>query len=105
MVGQLIVFFTSTKSSELVFHVVNIFSNSLIYIISTNSLIASNMAPPSKNKQWISGQDGIENLKQTESDVPIPGPNEVLVQINTVALNYRDTEVVMGLYNRKRYQV
>jgi NADPH:quinone reductase-like Zn-dependent oxidoreductase len=59
------------------------------------------MAPPSKNKQWISAQDGIENLKQTESEMPVPGDDEVLVQINTIALNYRDTEVVMGLYNRK----
>ena len=59
------------------------------------------MSLPSKNKQWISGQDGLENLKPTESEMPIPGQNEVLVQINTVALNYRDTAVVTGLYHRK----
>ncbi len=31
-----------------------------------------------------------------------PGPSEVLVKISAVALNYRDTEVVMGLYNHHK---
>ena len=59
------------------------------------------MTLPTTNRQWTSAQDGIDNLKEVEGAMPLPGENEVLVQINCIALNYRDTEVVMGLYNRK----
>lgn len=31
--------------------------------------------------------------------MPVPDLGEVLVKINAVAINYRDTEVIMGLYN------
>lgn len=54
---------------------------------------------PTNIRQWVTSQDGMENLSISEVPLPVPGPNEVLVQINAVALNYRDTEVVMGLYN------
>ena len=47
---------------------------------------------PEKQKQWISNQDGIEKLKQEEVDVPKPKEGEVLVKVNAVSLNYRDTE-------------
>jgi NADPH:quinone reductase-like Zn-dependent oxidoreductase len=43
-------------------------------------------------KQWVTAQDGLENLKTTEASMPVPGENEVLVEIHTVSLNYRDTE-------------
>lgn len=56
------------------------------------------MGIPTTMKQWESAQDGLENLKQTRVSVPRPSDNEVLVEISTVALNYRDTEVCMGLY-------
>ncbi len=60
------------------------------------------MSPPPQIKQWISSQDGLENLTLQVVDLPTPGPSEVLVKISTVALNYRDTEVVMGLYNHHK---
>lgn len=34
--------------------------------------------------------------------MPVPKDGEVLVKISTVALNYRDTEVIMGLYNHHK---
>ncbi|KUJ20108.1 NAD(P)-binding protein [Mollisia scopiformis] len=60
------------------------------------------MSLPTEIKQWISSQNGLENLTQTTAPLPVPGENEVLVKINTVSLNYRDTEVVMGLYNHHK---
>ncbi|KAK5173866.1 uncharacterized protein LTR77_002547 [Saxophila tyrrhenica] len=51
-----------------------------------------------KMKQWVTAQDGLANLQQVEADVPQPKEGEVLVKINAVSLNYRDTEVIMGLY-------
>jgi NADPH:quinone reductase-like Zn-dependent oxidoreductase len=50
-------------------------------------------------KQWTTAQDGFQNLKLSTTTVPSPGPDEVLVKINAVSLNYRDPEVIMGLYN------
>jgi len=51
-----------------------------------------------KMKQWVTAQDGLDNLTLTTGPKPTPNDGEVLVKINTVSLNYRDTEVVMGLY-------
>jgi hypothetical protein len=50
------------------------------------------MAPEGKMKQWVTSQDGLENLKFTEAEIPTPKSGEVLVKINAVSLNYRDTE-------------
>ncbi|KAE8450135.1 hypothetical protein EG329_006916 [Mollisiaceae sp. DMI_Dod_QoI] len=60
------------------------------------------MSPPAQIKQWVSSQDGLDNLVQMTAPLPVPGENEVLVKINTISLNYRDTEVVMGLYNHHK---
>ncbi|CZT05493.1 related to NADPH quinone oxidoreductase homolog PIG3 [Rhynchosporium graminicola] len=60
------------------------------------------MSLPTEIKQWVSLQDGLENLSSTTSPMPVPGPYEVLVKISAVALNYRDTEVVMGDYNHHK---
>ncbi|KAK0666617.1 hypothetical protein QBC41DRAFT_255773 [Cercophora samala] len=49
--------------------------------------------------RWVTDQDGIENLARDTTPMPTPGPDEVLVRISAVSLNYRDTEVVNGLYN------
>lgn len=57
------------------------------------------MATTTEIKQWITAQDGIPNLKQTTVPLTLPGPNEVLVKISAISINYRDTEVIMGLYN------
>ncbi|KAF2193680.1 NAD(P)-binding protein [Zopfia rhizophila CBS 207.26] len=55
-----------------------------------------------KVKQWVTGQDGLEKLRIEEVDMPVPGEDEVLVEVHAVSLNYRDTEVVMGLYTHHR---
>jgi NADPH:quinone reductase-like Zn-dependent oxidoreductase len=60
------------------------------------------MALPTTMKQWVTSQDGLDNLNLTTAPLPTPGPHEVLVQISAVSINYRDTEVVMGLYNHHR---
>ncbi|KIW14046.1 hypothetical protein PV08_06827 [Exophiala spinifera] len=60
------------------------------------------MGLPKENEQWLSSQDGLENLSRTTNPVPKPGKDEVLVEIHTVSLNYRDTEVAMGLYNHHK---
>jgi hypothetical protein len=52
----------------------------------------SNMALPETNKQWTTGQDGLDKLQFGEGKVPQPQEGEVLVKINAVGLNYRDTE-------------
>lgn len=54
---------------------------------------------PQRIKQWVTGQDGLDKLRMEEVDMPVPGEDEVLVEVRAVSLNYRDTEVSMGLYN------
>ncbi|KAK4664080.1 uncharacterized protein QC763_0082210 [Podospora pseudopauciseta] len=49
--------------------------------------------------RWVTNQDGIENLTKETIPMPTPAKGEVLVKILAVSLNYRDTEVVNGLYN------
>ncbi|KAI0509062.1 hypothetical protein F5B22DRAFT_638255 [Xylaria bambusicola] len=54
-------------------------------------------------KQWVTNQDGLDKLRFV--DVPEPSglkEGEVLVKIQRVSLNYRDTEVCMGLYSHHR---
>lgn len=46
----------------------------------------------SKIQQWESGQDSLDSLTLTSAPIPEPGKDEVLVEIHTVSLNYRDTE-------------
>lgn len=53
-------------------------------------------------QQWLTQQDGLDNLKKGSAPMPKPGKDEVLVEIKAVSLNYRDTEVVMGLYNHHK---
>ena len=43
-------------------------------------------------KQWETTQKGLDTLKLTSAPMPEPGKDEVLVEIHTVSLNYRDTE-------------
>jgi NADPH:quinone reductase-like Zn-dependent oxidoreductase len=79
---------------------ISILSPSLSLLLSKLPLlIAATMPPPAQIKQWLTSQTGISNLTLSRAPLPVPGPNEVLVKINAVALNYRDTEVIMGLYN------
>ncbi|KAI7537261.1 NAD(P)-binding protein [Hortaea werneckii] len=53
-------------------------------------------------KQWVTAQNGLDNLRLVEAEKPSPQDGEVLVQINAVSLNYRDTEVAMGLYSHHK---
>ncbi|KXL41558.1 hypothetical protein M433DRAFT_157309 [Acidomyces richmondensis BFW] len=53
-------------------------------------------------KQWVTAQDGIDNLVLKDVERPIPKEGEVLVKIHTVSLNFRDTEVIMGLYGHHK---
>ncbi|EME50225.1 hypothetical protein DOTSEDRAFT_68935 [Dothistroma septosporum NZE10] len=53
-------------------------------------------------KQWRTDQGGLDNLTFTTADVPEPKDGEVLVKINAVSLNYRDTEVCCGDYNHHK---
>ncbi|KAF2830303.1 NAD(P)-binding protein [Ophiobolus disseminans] len=55
--------------------------------------------PPQKIRRWVTGQDGLDKLRLEEMACPTPGEDEVLVEVRSVSLNYRDTEVCMGLYN------
>lgn len=60
------------------------------------------MSLPTTMKQWETSQDGLDKLNLATASLPTPGPHEVLVKISAVSINYRDTEVVMGLYNHHR---
>ena len=42
---------------------------------------------------------GIDNLKLVEREMPFVGPNDVLVKVKAVSINYRDVMVVNGTYN------
>src|SRR5271163_4358514 len=44
---------------------------------------------------------GIDQLRLVESEMPAPGPGEVLVRMTAASLNYRDLMVVRGHYNPK----
>jgi NADPH:quinone reductase-like Zn-dependent oxidoreductase len=44
---------------------------------------------------------GMDGLRPVERDIPKPGPNEILLKIAAVSLNYRDLMVVEGTYNPK----
>ncbi len=45
----------------------------------------------------IQGDGGIANLALVERPKPVPGPNEILVRVEAVSLNYRDLIYVKGL--------
>ncbi|KIW08678.1 uncharacterized protein PV09_00629 [Verruconis gallopava] len=60
------------------------------------------MNVPKEIEQWVTEQDGIQNLRKETSPMPKPGDGEVLVKVHTVSLNYRDTEVCNGLYGHHK---
>ncbi|KUL85989.1 hypothetical protein ZTR_06530 [Talaromyces verruculosus] len=54
-------------------------------------------------EQWVTAQDGLDKLRLIKASLPKPGPNEVLVKVHSVALNYRDIEVAKGEYTHHNY--
>jgi NADPH:quinone reductase-like Zn-dependent oxidoreductase len=50
-------------------------------------------------KAWELHDFGLEYLKIAEKPVPKPAPNELLVRIGAVSLNYRDKLLYDGLHN------
>lgn len=57
---------------------------------------------PIKSRQWESSLDGISNLKLALKDMSLPGAGDVLVQINSVSLNYKDGETIEGLFKHHK---
>ncbi|KAH7034562.1 chaperonin 10-like protein [Microdochium trichocladiopsis] len=56
-------------------------------------------------KQWTTKQDGLNKMQFGNAPAPSADSlkdGEVLVKVNQVALNYRDTEVVMGDYKHHK---
>ncbi|KAI1259205.1 hypothetical protein F5Y18DRAFT_420880 [Xylariaceae sp. FL1019] len=54
-------------------------------------------------KQWITTQDGLDKLRLVDVAEPTNlEEGEVLVKIHRVALNFRDTEVCMGVYGHHK---
>ncbi len=52
-------------------------------------------------KSWHIDRDfGIDALKFVDTEVPEPGPGQVLVQMRAASLNYRDLMMVTGSYTR-----
>ncbi|OAL39245.1 hypothetical protein AYO20_01563 [Fonsecaea nubica] len=52
--------------------------------------------------RWETAQDGLDKLTKSTCPIPVPGEDEVLVEVRAVSLNYRDTEVAMGLYTHHK---
>lgn len=52
-----------------------------------------------KMKAWKLSRFGVQHLSQEEIEIPAIGPNDLLVRIHAVSLNYRDKAIVDGFYN------
>jgi len=50
----------------------------------------------------IGSQQGIASLAAVTKDVPQPGPGQVLLKVQAVALNHRDLLIVSGKYGALR---
>ena len=50
-------------------------------------------------KQFEIAEFGIEQLRLNETEIPRPGPGQVLVKMRAASLNFRDLRVVQGSYN------
>ncbi|GEL23733.1 alcohol dehydrogenase [Pseudonocardia sulfidoxydans NBRC 16205] len=49
-------------------------------------------------RAWQLRTFGLENLELAETPTPEPGPDELLVKVGAVALNFRDKAIVDGIY-------
>ena len=55
--------------------------------------------PPAQQRfmtAWTTRGDGIANMERNQVPLPAPGPEEVLVKISALSLNYRDLLVING---------
>lgn len=43
-------------------------------------------------QQFVTNGNGLDNINMSEAPMPSPGKGEVLVEVHSVSLNYRDTE-------------
>ena len=53
----------------------------------------------------VRGAVGISNLTLAEVATPVPGPDDVLIRIRAVSLNYRDLDTVRGTYPGGKYDL
>lgn len=58
------------------------------------------MAIAKQMKAWQLHAFGLENLKLGTAEVPAPGPNDLLIKVGAVSLNYRDKAIVDGIYEK-----
>ncbi|MFD1774317.1 zinc-dependent alcohol dehydrogenase family protein [Paenibacillus rhizophilus] len=47
----------------------------------------------------IQGEFGLDQLKEAQRPIPVPGPGEVRIKMRAVSLNSRDLGVINGFYN------
>ncbi|KAH8700052.1 chaperonin 10-like protein [Phaeosphaeriaceae sp. PMI808] len=57
---------------------------------------------PQRIKQWLTDQNDLDKLRFDETDCLTPGEDEVLIEVCSVSLNFRDTKACMGLYNHHK---
>ena len=49
-------------------------------------------------KAWQRQGEGLNNIKRIELPIPSVGPNQILIKVKAVSLNYRDKAIVDGIY-------
>lgn len=52
-------------------------------------------------KAWRLHDFGLEYLKSDEVQIPVPGPNELLIRVGAASLNFRDNALLQGYYDPK----
>jgi NADPH:quinone reductase-like Zn-dependent oxidoreductase len=50
-------------------------------------------------KAWVLNHFGLDGLQLVEREVPRPASNQLLVQVSSVSLNFRDKLLLAGTYN------
>ena len=50
----------------------------------------------------IDDEFGLDNLRVSEGESPVPGPGDIKLAMSCVSLNFRDLLMVNGMYNRRQ---